>query len=96
MYTVTEAESGKRVASFPELRTAKEMVALRPEFYFILDEERGVTIFTEDGGMTWESEDYGEESTDPTRAKWFDQQPESRAVECPNIHGPGICRLCEA
>jgi hypothetical protein len=56
-YHLIDEGTGKRVWSYDNLQEAKAKVSQRPEGFFIFDEERGLAIFTEDGGMTWEAED---------------------------------------
>ncbi len=63
-YHLIDEETRRRVGSYDNLQEAKDMVSQRPGSYFIHDEERDRYIFTEDGGMTWETEDASGEPTD--------------------------------
>ncbi|KKL83885.1 hypothetical protein LCGC14_1970320, partial [marine sediment metagenome] len=49
-------DTGRTVARSDSLQLAKEAVVSQPGSYVIHDVERDLAIFTEDGGMTWETE----------------------------------------
>ncbi|KKL83884.1 hypothetical protein LCGC14_1970310 [marine sediment metagenome] len=90
MFQVIDESRDGPVFETEELAVAKDLVRQRPGSYYIFDTESEVDIFTEDGGMTWETT-----GADSGYQERLAQQPEDRTAECPSSHGPGICRLCE-